>query len=124
MLDETPAREVEVENSSSESSIVIVSVPVGGCVWDVACKDRFLDPGEGAGAFPFPLLDLLVVVPLASAHAAEVEDEDEDATGAGAGGRGGGLGLAYSSVHCRAVLSCWARLRTNSVAMFGTGVDW
>jgi hypothetical protein len=65
------------------------------------------------------------VIPLVDARAAAEDDDDDDAVGgagAGAGG-GGGLGFAYSSVHCRAVLSCWARLRTNSVAMFGTGDD-
>jgi hypothetical protein len=68
------------------------------------------------------------VIPLVDARAAAEDDDDDAVGGAGAGagagaGGGGGLGFAYSSVHCRAVLSCWARLRTNSVAMFGTGDD-
>jgi hypothetical protein len=67
---------------------------------------------------------VVAVIPLVDARVAGVEDKDDDAVGgagAGAGG-GGGLGLAHNCVHCRAVLSCWARLRTNLVAMSGTGV--
>ena len=41
--------------------------------------------------------------------------------GSGAGGGVGGFGRAYSSVHCRAVESCCLRLRTNWVAIEGTG---
>jgi hypothetical protein len=41
-----------------------------------------------------------------NARAAAIEDDDDVVGGAGAGGGGGGdLGLAYSSVHCRAVVS-------------------
>ena len=70
---------------------------------------------------------VFAVVLLVDPRVAAVEDEDDDAVagaGAGAGtGGGGGLGFAYSYVHCRAVLSCWARLQMNSVSMFWTGDD-
>jgi hypothetical protein len=56
--------------------------------------------------FPFPLhlLVVIAVIPLDDARIA-VADDAVGGSGAGAGG-GGGLGFAYSSVHCRAVLSC------------------
>ena len=62
---------------------------------------------------------VVAAIPSVDARVAAVEDEDNDAVG-GAGGEGG---FAYSSVHCLAVLSCWARLRMNFVVMIETSVD-
>lgn len=60
-----------------------------------------LDEAAGSDAFFFPLaLDV--------------------GSGAGAGLGATGLGRAYNSVHCLAVLSCWGRLRMNSMAIDGT----
>jgi hypothetical protein len=48
-----------------------------------------------------------------------IVDIREDELGEGGRGREGG-GRAYNSVQCLAVLSCWTRLRTYSVAIDGT----
>jgi hypothetical protein len=65
-------------------------------------------------ARPFPLRRV-------SADAPALFTEEGGLKGAAEGDRGGGGGLAYSSVHCRALLSCIGRLRRNSVAIDGTG---
>jgi len=70
---------------------------------------------DGAFARPFPFAEVRVTLldPL---------DEGGRFKGVteGDSGSGGGGGLAYSSVHCRAIRSCVARLRRNSVAIDGT----
>jgi hypothetical protein len=48
-----------------------------------------------------------------------IVDIREDEIGECGRGREGG-GRAYNSVQCLAVLSCWTRLRTYSVAIDGT----
>ncbi|SRR6266436_4195700 len=72
---------------------------------------------DWALARPFPLAEVRRV----SADAPALFTEEDGLKGAAEGDRGGGGGLAYSSVHCRALLSCVGRLRRNSVAIDGTG---
>jgi len=75
---------------------------------------------DGAFARPFPFAEvrftLLDALELFMDEGGKFKGVTE-----GDSGSGGGGGLAYSSVHCRAMRSCVARLRRNSVAIDGTG---
>jgi hypothetical protein len=127
----------------SESYIVIVSPsPTVEAVLDVEVENICrVDPDsrllleveavevrddELVLAFDFPLGgdDIVVVVLFPFTCTVEVEEKVVEtavaSAGAGRAMSGGGDGMAYNAVHCRAVLSCWTRLRTNSVAIVGT----
>jgi hypothetical protein len=70
-------------------------------------------------ARPFPLAEVGGVCADASVVFVDVRGRFEEVMEGE--GDGGGGGLAYSSVHCRAIMSCMERLRRNSVAIDGTG---
>lgn len=104
--------------SSSSDSTVIVSVGAGARE-ELPTREEAVG---GTGRLPRALCDRAGTAADADAGAGAGTDVG---AGMGAGGGGGGLGRAYISVHWRAVLSCCARLRTNSIAMEGTvgGLD-
>jgi hypothetical protein len=125
---------VELDSTSSDRSMTPSVEPTSFCLFDprvVASTPSlvefipvvrgsvtlFVSAADCALARPFPLVE----VRRASADAPALFTEEGGLRGAAEGDRGGGGGLAYSSVHCRALLSCIGRLRRNSVAIDGTG---